>query len=102
MPISAFLVAFLPHLPTSLRMFTLTSIDAYSPDHVQSKTILHLERLDDALVAHFPMLVKVRIVLRDRAWLDEYSQAVLQVMPMCRRRGILDFVVCSGKQVPGS
>ncbi|KAH9888793.1 hypothetical protein C8Q73DRAFT_166287 [Cubamyces lactineus] len=100
-PISALLVAFLPHLPSSLRVYTLTSLDAYSLDHVQSKTILHLERLDDALVARFPMLAKVRIILRDSDWLAEYFQAILQVMPMCRQRGILDIVVCSEEQVSG-
>ncbi|KAI0323446.1 hypothetical protein GY45DRAFT_1439596 [Cubamyces sp. BRFM 1775] len=79
-PVSALLVAFLPHLPPSLRIYTLTSIDAYSPDYVRSQTILHLKRLDNALVARFPMLEKVQIIIRDREWLDDYSQAILQIM----------------------
>ena len=51
---------------------------------------MDLNRLDDALSKHLPGLTKVQVMVCDSALLEEYSSAVLEVMPRCRQRGILD------------
>ncbi|KAH9891747.1 hypothetical protein C8Q73DRAFT_86993 [Cubamyces lactineus] len=97
-PLSAFLIAYLPHLPSTIRNYTLRFLDAHSPAHMFRTETMDLEGLDEALLKRFPLLTTVQVILPDAASTRKYSQAVIQAMPKCGQRRFVSVV--KWKEVP--
>ena len=62
---------------------------------------MDLERLDSALSEHLPGLTKFQAVVCDSSLLEEYSTAILEVMPKCRQRGILEIFAYNDRRAAG-
>ena len=94
-PPSAVCVAILANVPPTLRTLNLALFQASGPVCIQSEK-LSLGLIDDALSEQrFPSLTKVKIVLYDSVSMEESSEAVREMMPKCRQRGLLDFTAGS-------
>ncbi|KAH9889082.1 hypothetical protein C8Q73DRAFT_794062 [Cubamyces lactineus] len=94
-PVSAVLVAILSHLPSALRTLSLVLYNVGVPARIQNQETMALERLDAAIAERFRSLVKLHITLHGRkpAEVEECVHVFEEVMPECRRKGILDVVV---------
>ncbi|KAJ8482621.1 hypothetical protein ONZ51_g5242 [Trametes cubensis] len=94
-PPSAVCIAILANVSPTLRTLTLALFQASGPVCIQSEK-LSLGLIDDALSEQrFPSLTKVKIVLYDSVSMEESSEAVREMMPKCRQRGLLDFTAGS-------
>ncbi|KAH9899371.1 hypothetical protein C8Q73DRAFT_319169 [Cubamyces lactineus] len=89
-PYSAVAIAILSHLPSTLRQLTIKLLYVETDEDIKNKRVLGLRALDDALVGRFPALEVVRVELRVRYFLMEYTTAILRTMPKCKKRGILE------------
>ena len=102
-PVSAVLVAILPHLPSALRTLNLALYNVGVPARIQNRETMALDRLDAAIAERLPSLIKVHVVLQGRkpAEVEACVQVVGEAMPECRRKGILDVVVKEEEEVLG-
>lgn len=102
-PVSAVLVAILSHLPSALRTLNLVLYNVGVPARIQNQETMALERLDAAIAERFPSLVKLHIILHGRkpTEIEECVHVFEEVMPECRRKGILDVVVKEEEKVLG-
>ncbi|KAH9888794.1 hypothetical protein C8Q73DRAFT_166288 [Cubamyces lactineus] len=102
LPLSSVLCAFIPHLSSSLRKYTLVLLESHPPrSDLRSRKKMDLERLDSALSEHLPGLTKFQVVVCDSSLLEEYSTAILEVMPKCRQRGILEIFAYNDRRAAG-
>ncbi|KAI0334679.1 hypothetical protein GY45DRAFT_1125987 [Cubamyces sp. BRFM 1775] len=94
-PVCAVLVAFLPHLPLTLRTCKLVLSNVGLPARIQSRRTMDLERLDAALRDRLPSLTKIQIVLQGRKpfEVEQCVQTVQELMPVCRNNGLLHVTV---------
>ncbi|KAI0335795.1 hypothetical protein GY45DRAFT_1316521 [Cubamyces sp. BRFM 1775] len=91
-PLSRVLITYLPHLPSTIRTYTLRFLDAHSPAHTKNQKIMDLGKLDDILLGRFPLLASVRVILPDTTSMKKYSQAVIQAMPKCGQRRLVSVI----------
>ena len=71
---------------------TIELLYVETAEEIKNRRELGLRALDDALAERFPALETVRLVLRAKYFLLEYTMAAFKTMPKCKRRGILEVV----------
>ncbi|KAI0326150.1 hypothetical protein GY45DRAFT_1374176 [Cubamyces sp. BRFM 1775] len=93
-PFSAVAIAILSHLPSTLRHLTIQLLYVESAEQIKNKKVLGLRALDDVLLDRFPALETVRLELRVKYYLLEFTLAAFKTMPKCKKRGILEVADC--------
>ncbi|KAI0325887.1 hypothetical protein GY45DRAFT_174954 [Cubamyces sp. BRFM 1775] len=87
-PYTTVCIALFAQLPSTLRIATL---ELRSPDEARilDAEWLNLRELDEALLAHFPSLEMVHMILHGQVRWVECTRLIRNAMAKCRQRGVL-------------